>query len=297
MSKERIEALLGLSGPPLRAIPAADPVVPDHELLRRIGQGSYGEVWLARSVAGTHRAIKVVYRDHFHDARPYEREYAGMLRFEPLSRSNEGFVDILQLGRKDAEGFFYYVMELADDATKAGEGDQCSVITDQSGATESRQPLNTVFNAATYAPRTLSTVLSQHHRLPVPECVGLGINLNLALGHLHRHGLIHRDVKPANIIFVGGVPKLADIGLVADIAGANTFVGTEGFIPPEGPNSPQADIYALGKLLYEASMGKDRHEFPEPFTRMEAAADAEELLELNAVILKACASATRRPRT
>lgn len=296
MSKERIEALLGLSGPPLRAVPAADPAVPDHALLRRIGQGSYGEVWLARNVAGTHRAIKVVYRAHFHDARPYEREYAGMLRFEPLSRSNEGFVDILQLGRNDAVGFFYYVMELADDAASAAGSDQSSVISNQSGAIEPRPPLtteyrslNTVLNPASYVPRTLASVLAQHHRLPMPECVGLGINLNLALGHLHRHGLIHRDVKPANIIFVGGVPKLADIGLVADIAGANTFVGTEGFIPPEGPNSPQADIYALGKLLYEASMGKDRQEFPEPFTQMEAAADAEELLELNAVILKACA--------
>jgi hypothetical protein len=58
--------------------------------------------------------VKIVYRDSFKDARPYEREFAGIRRFEPLSRANEGLVDILQVGRDDAEGWFYYVMELAD---------------------------------------------------------------------------------------------------------------------------------------------------------------------------------------
>ena len=75
----------------------------------------------------------------------------------------------------------------------------------------------------------------QRGRLPPAECVQLGLNLTLALGHLHRHGLIHRDIKPANIIFVGGIPKLADIGLVTSFADACSFVGTEGFIAPEGP--------------------------------------------------------------
>src|SRR5258708_29732370 len=81
------------------------PVVPDQELLVRIGGGSYGDVWLARSIVGTWRAVKVVFRDRFLDARPYEREFSGIQKFEPLSRSNEGFVDVLQIGRNDAEGY------------------------------------------------------------------------------------------------------------------------------------------------------------------------------------------------
>jgi hypothetical protein len=85
------------------------PQIPDHELLRRIGQGSYGEVWLARNAIGTFRAVKVVYRDEFADPRPYEREFFGMQQFEPLSRANEGFVDILQVGRNDEARFFYYI--------------------------------------------------------------------------------------------------------------------------------------------------------------------------------------------
>jgi Protein kinase domain len=141
---------------------------------------------------------------------------------------------------------------------------------------------------STYTPRTLSRDLQQHGRLPLEQCLELGLTLSFALGHLHRHGLIHRDIKPSNIIFVGGVPKLADIGLVTEAEGANTFVGTEGFIPPEGPTSPQADLYALGKVLYEAAMGKDRNEFPEAFTQIGTDRESVALMELNAVLLRAC---------
>ena len=85
-------------------------------MLRCIGQGSYGEVWLARNAVGTWRAVKVVYRDNFKEERPYEREFEGIRKYEPISRSNEGLVDVLQIGRNDGEGYFYYVMELADNA-------------------------------------------------------------------------------------------------------------------------------------------------------------------------------------
>src|SRR5262245_20869553 len=92
------------------------PRVPDHELLRPIGSGSYGEVWLARSVIGTYRAVKVVYRKTFESDRPFEREFIGIRKFEPVSRTHDGLMHVLQIGRNDAEGYFYYVMELADDA-------------------------------------------------------------------------------------------------------------------------------------------------------------------------------------
>ena len=55
---------------------------------------------------------------------------------------------------------------------------------------------------------------------------------------------------------------LADIGLVTEAHTASTYVGTEGFIPPEGPNSPQGDVFSLGKTLYEILTGQDRNQFP-----------------------------------
>ena len=91
-----------------RTIPLA---IPDHELIRRIGEGSYGEVWLARNVVGTYRAVKVVYRKTFEHDRPYEREFGGMEKFEPVSRTHEGLVNVLQIGRNTQAGYFYYIME------------------------------------------------------------------------------------------------------------------------------------------------------------------------------------------
>jgi len=65
---------------------------------------------------------------------------------------------------------------------------------------------------------------------------------------------------------VNGSPKFADVGLVTEIESkprAVTYLGTEGYIAPEGPGTPAADVFSLGKVLYEASMGKDRLEYPD----------------------------------
>ena len=240
------------------------PVIPDHEVLRVIGRGAYGEIWLARSLTGALRAVKVVHRNTFENDRAFNREFQGMCSFEPVSRAHEGFVDILHVGQTSA--YLYYIMELADDHVTGREIDVLD-----------------------YAPRTLKSDIDRHRRLSADECVRLGICLTDALTMLHAHGLTHRDVKLTNIIFVDGRPKLADIGLVA-VSGQRSFVGTEGYIPPEGPGSPQADIYSLGKVLYEISMGKDRLDFPELDTRLGEQPDKDRLLQLNDVLLKACAN-------
>src|SRR5882672_12822184 len=117
----RIENLLG-STPSSTAenIPSRPPPpVPDHEIIARIGSGSYGEVWLARSITGALRAVKVVWRCHFASERPYEREFHGIVQFEPISRSHPGVVNVLHVGRDDAAGCFFYVMELADDGSES----------------------------------------------------------------------------------------------------------------------------------------------------------------------------------
>ena len=241
---------------------------------------------------GSFRAVKVVYRKTFESERPYEREFSGIKKFEPISRSHEGFVDILQVGRNDQAGYFYYVMELADDARE-------SVISNQSGGIGGPSieggagppitgPLITDSLITDYSPKTLRSELTKRSRLPIEECLQLSLSLTSALGQLHKQGLIHRDIKPSNIIFVHGQPKLADIGLVASVTEAKSFVGTEGFIAPEGPGTAQADLYSLGKVLYEISTGKDRTDFPELPTLVREMPDRQKLLEFNEVVLKAC---------
>jgi serine/threonine protein kinase len=243
----------------------SSPHIPDHALLRRIGRGSYGEVWLARSATGAFRAVKIIHRDSFDHDRPYEREFAGIKQFEPISRASETQVDILHVGRNDEEGLFYYVMELADD-----------------------QKTGAKINPDDYSPRTLRTELYQRGRLPVRECIDIGMQLTTALEHLHGSGLIHRDIKPSNIVFVNGTPKLADVGLVTTVDATKSFVGTEGYIPPDGPGTPQADLYSLGKVLYEISTGRDRLDFPELPTDLKDHPERDALVQFNEVVLKAC---------
>ena len=243
-----------------------NPVIPDHEVLRKIGGGAYGEVWLARGVTGALRAVKVVWREDFEDERGFEREFEGILKFEPISRDHPALVNILHVGRSPDALFYYYVMQLGDDIRTGRE-----------------------INPIEYEPRTLR---ADHHqaagvRWDTDECIDVGLRLAEALHHLHEGGLAHRDVKPSNVIFVNGKAKLADIGLVA-ARGQRTFVGTEGFVPPEGPGSAQADVYSLGKVLYEIATGKDRMNFPELPDDMPTGADRKRWLELNRIICDIC---------
>ena len=251
--------------PAAAAPPAAPPVVPDHELIRLIGGGASGEVWLARNVLGTYRAVKIVYEKTPGHKHPFGGEFDGVMKFEPISRQHDGLVDILHVGGGGAAGYFYCVMELADD-----------IATGQN------------INPEQYLPRTLAHDLAGHRRLPVGECIRLGATIASALGFLHRHGLIHRDIKPGNIIFVNGFPKLADTGLVAGMSEPSSYVGTEGFIAPEGPGTIQADIYSLGKVLYEISTGRDRNDYPELPANLEDNREGRDLIQFNKIVVKAC---------
>ena len=128
--------------------------------------------------------------------------------------------------------------------------------------------------------------------LTVPERLQLFITVCQAVQHAHQKGIIHRDIKPSNIIFVNRVPKFADIGLVTSITPggrSTTYVGTDGYMPPEGPGTVAADIFSLGKVLYEAYTGKDRQEFPALSGTLITSAN-EELFGFNEIVLRACHS-------
>ncbi len=262
------------AGFPRAAMPNGMLTIPDHVLVRPIGRGAYGEVWLARDIIGTYHAVKIVYRDSFKDAAPFDREFNGLKRFTPISRSHPGFVHVLHVGRNDEAGCLYYIMEAGDDEVSGQKIDP-----------------------NTYSPKNLARELNRRKKLPLPECVDLGIKLAEALQYLHGHQLIHRDIKPSNIIFVNGAPKFADIGLVTDVAGTGrdvTIVGTPTYLPPEGPGTPAADVFSLGKVIYEAGMGLDSGSFPDLPSSLLGGTGNRELFELNKIILRACEPEARK---
>jgi len=251
------------------------PKIPGYKLFPpAIGEGAYGKVWLARGPAGQWRAIKVIYRKKFgDDDAPYIRELAGINRYQPISSQHPGLLGVDFVSLEQA-GFFYYIMELGD-----------SLVPDWAGEPEKYRVRDLV---------TERTAIPSG-RLPIGDCVRIGHTLAAALDFLHRQGLTHRDIKPQNIIFVNGQPKLADPGLIAVIRPLEeikTYLGTPGFMPPapELPGTPAADIYALGMVLYVISTGHAAALFPEIATTLvsRAAPQPPDFLALNQIILKAC---------
>jgi len=250
------------------------PTIPDHTLIRRIGKGAYGEVWLARNAVGIYHAVKIVFQREFSSTNPYEREFRGIRKFMPVSLEHPGLVRVLHVGRNDAAAYFFYIMELADDEMN-GQG----------------------FDPENYSAKSIDTLLKKHRHLPVAECVQLGLHLAKALEFLHANKLVHRDIKPANIIFVKGAPKLADIGLVSDLRNpeiSGTYLGTPGYIPPEGPGTAAADVFSLGKVLYVSWTGRKASSFPELPTNLDEEGDVPGLFQLNDIVIKACEKDVRR---
>ncbi len=249
------------------------PETPGYEFFSSpFAEGAYGKVWLARNADGEWRALKVISLAQFDgDADPYEREFEGIRKYQPVSGRHPGLLRVDFVSEKKA-GYFYYVMELGDAIAPGWEE-----------------------NPALYQPRNLVSERAQlrGRRLPVRTCVELGLSLSEALDFLHGQGLTHRDIKPPNIIFVGGRPKLADLGLITgirELGHEGTLVGTPGYLPPapERPGTVQADIYSLGMVLYVLCTGRAAALFPEVATTLVSAGEPPEFLPLNHVILKAC---------
>jgi CHASE2 domain-containing sensor protein len=268
----RPDGLITETPPKFRAVHEL-PDTPDYELINPpFGGGAYGNVWLARNAIGQWQALKVIYLKNFdNNSDPYDREFNGISRYKPVSDKHPGLLRIDFVSKK-RNSYFYYVMELGDSLEPGWER-----------------------NPPAYKPRDLISERARApgKRLPVHECIRIGLELTEALEFLHRQGLTHRDIKPQNIIFVNDRPKLADVGLTAEIRPIDqerTFVGTPGYMPPppEPPGTPQADIYALGMVLYVMSTGRNTGYFPEISTTLISHPNPVDFLPLNTVILKAC---------
>jgi WD40 repeat protein len=236
--------------------------IPDYRLVRRIGEGSFGEVWLARNVLGGHRAVKIVHRRT--SGAHFDREFDGIRLFADVCLGNPGQLAVLHVGRRDEEGFFYYVMELADDAVRGRD-----------------------MNEDEYLPLTLDEERRRRQHTVV-ETIRIGVALGQSLAFLHGKGLVHRDVKPSNVVVVSGVYKLADVGLMEASATDSTPIGTKGYVPEEEAGTPAVDIYALGKVLYEVVNRRDRMDFPTLTPLPPKSTELAAFSGLNRIILRAC---------
>ena len=120
--------------------------------------------------------------------------------------------------------------------------------------------------------QSLRDRLDDERQLPVDEAVRIAMEVAGALDHAHRHGVIHRDVKPEDIMLQDGHALVADFGIgkAVDEAGADTLtqlgmsVGTPAYMSPEQAAGDEvdgrSDIYSLGCVLYEMIVGE------QPFT-------------------------------
>ncbi len=116
---------------------------------------------------------------------------------------------------------------------------------------------------------TLEKRLHKDQTLPGPEAAALVEKLARAIQHAHERGVIHRDLKPTNVLFTGnGEPKVTDFGLAKrldsdqELSQPGTVVGTLLYMAPEQARGetrevgPAADVWALGAILYECLTGQ-----------------------------------------
>src|SRR5690606_15834300 len=113
--------------------------------------------------------------------------------------------------------------------------------------------------------RTLAEVLKENRFLPADEVALVGAEVGSALAAAHAAGIVHRDVKPANILVAAdGSAKITDFGIShvlgdARLTSTGMLTGTPAYLAPEvargEPSSPASDVFSLGATLYAAVEG------------------------------------------
>ncbi len=209
-------------------------------VLERCGRGAFGEVFYCQEATGKKVALKVVSKMAIGSS--WERELKGITNYRRMLENTPGILQIFHVGEDNDS--FYYTMEPAD----------------------------AVPGQDHYRPDTLAVRLEKGPLLQEEVIPTLRAILE-AITALHLAGFAHRDIKPDNILFVDGVPKLADLGLLSTLSVTTTqLAGTLDFLPPEAllsetsstsrEASQQNDLYAFGKLIYCCITGNPANAFP-----------------------------------
>ncbi|MBT8493904.1 MAG: serine/threonine protein kinase, partial [Deltaproteobacteria bacterium] len=234
------------SPPPKREVTATLGQLVDgrYKITAFIGDGGMGSVYRAEHVTIRKQvAIKLLHRQYAKQSGFAERFEREALAAGRIKHPN--CVEVSDFGKLE-DGTLYLVMELA-------------------------------------LGRTLGELLKAHGRLPVPRAVHIARHTLRALAYAHEVGIIHRDIKPDNIVLVDhegdrDFVKLLDFGIAklvgeaaneveADLTQVGTTMGTPKYMPPEQafgkPVDGRADLYSLSVVLYLMLTGRPPFEAPE----------------------------------
>jgi serine/threonine-protein kinase len=197
-----------------------------YELEELVGTGGMSSVFRARDTLLERRVALKILHQHFTEDEQYVERFRREAR-AVASLSHPNIVTILDRG--EDEGRQFIVFELV-------EG------------------------------RTLAEVLHEEGRLPVPRALEIAIQVARGLGFAHEQGLVHRDVKPQNVILNGGGrAKVTDFGIarsleVQGVTQSGAVLGTSNYIAPEQasgrPVDRTTDVYSLGVVLFELLTGE-----------------------------------------
>ena len=200
-------------------------------ILRHLGHGGMADVYLGHDVQ-LQRSVAVKVLDARHQG---DRAYAKRFVREAqavASWRHENIIQVYYAGEED--GYSYFVMEYIDG-------------------------------------RDLGDILSRKRKLmPHDEVLRIGRAVAGALDYAHQQGVVHRDVKPSNVMIAkDGRVVLMDFGLALDMAQGSVgeVFGSANYISPEQARNsadgvPQSDLYSLGVMLYELLVGKLPFEDP-----------------------------------
>ena len=250
-----------------------DQVFDGYRLIRFLGRGGFGEVWLCRSEAmGDYRALKIIPST---SASHLQKEYDALLHYRKASAAlrSPNLLPIEHVNLNE-QGLFY-VMPLADGA----------------GAED---PANSDWHPVTLGSKIRERVDS-HRWFSSGEIIEMMYPILKALQTLSDSGLIHRDVKPENILFFEGMPCLGDVSLLGQDAETITKRGTPGYSTPSWYLGGHPDMFGAAATLYHVltgnspdKMGRSSFLWPPHGEKSLDATERGEWMRLHQVIRRAC---------
>ncbi|SOC89383.1 serine/threonine protein kinase [Curtobacterium sp. 314Chir4.1] len=197
-----------------------------YQLSSRVAIGGMGEVWQATDLVIGRTVALKILKDEYLGDPGFLERFRAEARHAALV-NHEGIANVFDYGEED--GSAYLVMELVP-----GEA--------------------------------LSTMIEREHTLPVDKVLDIVAQTANALQAAHAVGLVHRDIKPGNLLITpDGRVKITDFGIarIADqvpLTATGQVMGTVQYLSPEQasghPASPSTDIYSLGIVAYEALAGR-----------------------------------------